>query len=81
MHKILIIIALKPLSLNLGIITVVAASAGTVTGGFVVTKRKLHPLKCVQLNIVIIALSLVQNGLGFWFGCGNTSITGQIAEK
>lgn len=65
----------------LGIITVVSASAGTVTGGFVVTKRKLSPVQCAKLNIVITILALVQTGLGFMLGCTNASIAGQNAEN
>ena len=64
-----------------GIITVLSASAGTVTGGFVVTKRKLSPVQCVKLNIYITILSLVQNGLGFLLGCTNASIAGQNTDK
>ena len=65
----------------LGVITVVAASAGSVTGGLVVTKRKLSPVQCVKLNIVITTLSLTQNGLGFVFGCSNVPLVGHNIER
>ena len=54
----------------------VAASAGTVTGGFLVTKMKLSPLQCIKLNIGIITFSVIQSCLGFVFGCPNASLVG-----
>lgn len=60
----------------LGVMNIVAASAGTVTGGFIVTKRKLSPLSCVKMLLLVGCLSLAQNCLGFVFGCSNAEISG-----
>ncbi|XP_053376208.1 solute carrier organic anion transporter family member 2B1-like [Mercenaria mercenaria] len=60
----------------LGVMNIVAASAGTVIGGFIVTKRKLSPLSCVKMLLLVGCLALVQNCLGYVFGCGNADISG-----
>lgn len=63
-------------NLLLGVMYILAASAGTVVGGFVVTKRKLSPLACVKMILLVCCLSLIQNCLGYVFGCTNEDITG-----
>ncbi|KAH3883708.1 solute carrier organic anion transporter family member 2A1-like isoform X1 [Dreissena polymorpha] len=60
----------------LGMMNIVAASAGTIVGGLVVTKRKLSPVACTKMLLSVGCLSLVQVALGFVFGCGNADIVG-----
>lgn len=60
----------------LGVTNIVAASAGTITGGFVVTKKKLSPLQCLKMLIGVGCFSLIQNAMGFILGCPNADIAG-----
>ncbi|WAR03470.1 SO2A1-like protein [Mya arenaria] len=64
-----------------GLMNIVAASIGTVVGGCVVTKRKLSPLACIRMLLVVGILSVVQICLGYVFGCPNPDIVGFNQES
>ena len=61
--------------------SVVSASAGTVVGGFVVTKRKLSPLACVKMIVIVTFFTILISGVGFVLGCGNADIAGYNIDK
>ncbi|KAL4222575.1 Solute carrier organic anion transporter member [Mactra antiquata] len=65
----------------LGVTNVVAASTGTVVGGFIVTKRKLSPLACLRMMLVIGFLGVLFNVFGYVFGCSNADIVGYNVES
>ncbi|KAL3856589.1 hypothetical protein ACJMK2_011324 [Sinanodonta woodiana] len=63
-------------NLLMGAVTVVSASMGTVIGGCVTTKYKLHPVTCFKLLIVSYSVVFVLNCTGFFFGCPTPSLVG-----
>ena len=60
----------------LGALNVVMAGVGTMLGGCVITKRRLSPLVCIKLLLVINSISVLLGGVNFIFGCDNVDIVG-----
>ncbi|KAK3576478.1 hypothetical protein CHS0354_028527 [Potamilus streckersoni] len=60
----------------MGAVAVVSASMGTVIGGCVTTKFRLHPVTCFKLLIAFHSVTLALSCLGFYLGCPTPSLVG-----
>ncbi|KAK3609328.1 hypothetical protein CHS0354_024870 [Potamilus streckersoni] len=64
-----------------GVVGILTASIGTILGGIVTTKFKLHPVTCVKIVLLVYLLSTGLGSLSFLFGCSNPDISGYSRSR
>ena len=57
-----------------GGVNILIACFGMIFGGCVVTKKKLSPLACIQMMVIVMAAISLISISGLFWSCGNTQI-------